>query len=234
MYKKTPYGFPSVITVFSAPNYLDAYQNKAAVIIYDQRLTVRQFTHQPHPYWLPNFMDAFTWTLPFVAQKVADMFHGLLSTISTDEMEEEEAREEDLRAEEIAARRMSIKQKIRDVGKMSRIFAVLREDSEQVSELKRIIAGTAEDEDPDHLLMQGLLELGAEGVRKAIKDFDDARRADYDNERLPHYEHSAIDNGADHHAAYGATFVSPSSRQRPVEHTLNRIRNAMGEERDFM
>jgi len=158
----------------SAPNYLDAYQNKAAVIIYDQKLTVRQFTHQPHPYWLPNFMDAFTWTLPFVAQKVADMFHGLLSTISTDEMEEEEALEEDLRAEEIAARRMRIKQKIRDVGKMSRVFAVLREDSERVSELKGEGGGAHTEDDSDNLLMQGLLELGSEGIRKAIKDFDDA------------------------------------------------------------
>ena len=157
---------------YSAPNYLDAYQNKAAVIIYDQKLTVRQFTHQPHPYWLPNFMDAFTWTLPFVTQKVADMFHGLLSTISTDEMEEEEARAEDLQAEEIAARRMRIKQKIRDVGKMSRVFAVLRQESEGVSELKG--EGAHAEEYSDHLLMQGLLELGSEGIRKAIKDFDDA------------------------------------------------------------
>jgi serine/threonine-protein phosphatase 2B catalytic subunit len=119
-------------------------------------------------------MDAFTWTLPFVAQKIADMFHGLLSTISTDEMEEEEALEEDLKAEEIAARRMRIKQKIRDVGKMSRVFAVLREESERVSELKGEGGAGHMEEDSDHLLMQGLLELGSEGVRKAIKDFDDA------------------------------------------------------------
>lgn len=233
MYKKTPYGFPSVITVFSAPNYLDAYQNKAAVIIYDQKLTVRQFTHQPHPYWLPNFMDAFTWTLPFVAQKIADMFHGLLSTISTDEMEEEEALEENLQAEEIAARRMRIKQKIRDVGKMSRVFAVLRQDSEGVSELKGEGSGVHMEDESDHLLMQGLLELGSEGIRKAIKDFDGARRADFDNERLPDYGHQVMDNGGNH-APYGATFVSPSNRQRSVEHTLNLLRKAMEEDREFM
>ena len=43
-----------------------------------------------------------------------------------------------------------------------------------------------------------------------------------------------MDNGANHHAPYGATFVSPSSRQRSVEHTLKLLRKAMDEDRDFM
>lgn len=30
MYKKSSSGFPSVITIFSAPNYLDVYHNKGA------------------------------------------------------------------------------------------------------------------------------------------------------------------------------------------------------------
>lgn len=51
MYKATPDGFPSVITVFSCPNYLDTYQNKGAILMYDRKITVRQFTHSPHPYW---------------------------------------------------------------------------------------------------------------------------------------------------------------------------------------
>lgn len=71
MYRKTPTKrFPSVITVFSAPNYLDVYHNRGAVIKYaNKNITIRQFNASSHPYWLPNFMDGFTWSLPFVGAK---------------------------------------------------------------------------------------------------------------------------------------------------------------------
>lgn len=72
MYRKSAKGFPSVITLFSAPNYLDAYNNKGAILRYeDNVMNIRQFNCMPHPYWLPNFMDVFTWSLPFVSEKGA-------------------------------------------------------------------------------------------------------------------------------------------------------------------
>ena len=63
-------GFPAVITVFSAPNYLDAYGNRGAVLHYTTaELNIRQFNSSPHPFWLPNFGDGLSWSLPFVFEK---------------------------------------------------------------------------------------------------------------------------------------------------------------------
>ncbi|KAJ7897638.1 serine/threonine protein phosphatase 2B [Mycena olivaceomarginata] len=176
MYRKTKTtGFPSVMTIFSAPNYLDVYNNKAAVI---NLITV------PHPYWLPNFMDVFTWSLPFVGEKITDMLVAVLNTCTKEELEEEDVPMPETptspvspSSEESDARRKVIKNKIMAVGRMSRVFALLREESEKVSELKSV-SGSSK-------LPYGTLASGSEGIKNAITGFDDARKSDIENERLP-------------------------------------------------
>jgi serine/threonine-protein phosphatase 2B catalytic subunit len=67
-------GFPSILCIFSAPNYCDSYDNKAAILqIQNKLLHIRQYHSVPHPYVLPNFMNAFDWSLPFVFDKVMDV-----------------------------------------------------------------------------------------------------------------------------------------------------------------
>ncbi|GAA5905825.1 serine/threonine-protein phosphatase 2B catalytic subunit [Sporobolomyces salmoneus] len=192
MYRKTKTtGFPSVMTIFSAPNYLDVYNNKAAVLKYENNvMNIRQFNCSPHPYWLPNFMDVFTWSLPFVGEKITDMLIAMLGICSKEELDEEdeeteeeailaegEEAEPELTEEEIAERRAAIKNKILAVGKMSKLFSVLREESEAVSELKNV-AGTS-------TVPSGALANGADEIKESITNFGDARKSDIDNEHLP-------------------------------------------------
>jgi len=58
------------MTVFSAPDYLDVCLNRAAVLEWDGKVpTIRQFRWKPHPFRLPNLMDAFSWSIPFICEK---------------------------------------------------------------------------------------------------------------------------------------------------------------------
>ncbi|KAK8203392.1 3',5'-cyclic-nucleotide phosphodiesterase (PDEase) (3':5'-CNP) [Zalaria obscura] len=193
MYRKTrTTGFPSVMTIFSAPNYLDVYNNKAAVLKYENNvMNIRQFNCTPHPYWLPNFMDVFTWSLPFVGEKITDMLIAILNTCSKEELEEEtpssmasapsppitgHTSTAGMDPDSTEFKRRAIKNKILAIGRLSRVFQVLREESERVTELKTASGGR---------LPAGTLMLGAEGIKQAITNFEDARKVDLQNERLP-------------------------------------------------
>src|SRR3569833_2700847 len=66
MYRKTrTTGFPSVMTIFSAPNYLDVYNNKATKLKNKNNvMNIRQFNCTPHPYKKPNNKNNNTKTQP--------------------------------------------------------------------------------------------------------------------------------------------------------------------------
>jgi serine/threonine-protein phosphatase 2B catalytic subunit len=59
--------------------------------------------------------------------------------------------------DEAELRRNVIRNKIKAVGKMSRVFQVLREESESIMELKNLLGKTQ--------LPTGYLALGAEGIK---------------------------------------------------------------------
>jgi serine/threonine-protein phosphatase 2B catalytic subunit len=125
----------------------------------------------------------FSWSLPFVGEKskiqvmafltlVTDMLISMLNICSKEELEEEEEEVEPapvapnspvevpkpITQEERDARRQVIKNKILAIGRLSRVFSVLREESESVSELRRVSGNVR--------LPAGTLMLGAEGIKR--------------------------------------------------------------------
>lgn len=195
MYRKSSAtGFPSLITIFSAPNYLDVYGNKAAVLKYENNvMNIRQFNAVEHPYWLPNFMDVFTWSLPFVGEKVTEMLVNVLSLKDDDLADEgdEKIKPGSEEAKSLAQRKDVIRNKIRAVGKMARVFSVLRDEREKVLALKGLT--------PSGQLPLGVLSEGKTGLSTAIQElkakihsFSDARKLDRVNERMPPRRDSMI------------------------------------------
>ncbi|KAF7303569.1 Serine/threonine-protein phosphatase [Mycena indigotica] len=246
LYRKIPRSkFPSVITVFSAPNYLDFHNNKGAIFKYENNgVNLLQFSCSPHPFWLPNFMDVFTWSLPFVGEKITDMLVAVLNTCTQEELLEEDnqASSHSPTTPTDVQRRNVIRNKIRAVGRMARVFSLLREEAEKVSELKSI---TGSSRLPSGTLAGlGLpLDQGF-GQSEAGLTFEEARKVDIENERMPpelvdvksaegrrvlmskitSSDSMAVDRtGSSLRTSLGTTTTSPSTRRRGLEETLGRI-----------
>jgi len=121
-------GFPSLITLFSAPNYLDAYNNKGAIMRYENNIiNIRQFNSSTHPYNLPGFMNVFNWSLPFVADKVGEVLLYIMHLVDDVQAEEQE-RVLEREYESKQRKREALRNKVRTVSRMLRLYKTMREE----------------------------------------------------------------------------------------------------------
>jgi serine/threonine-protein phosphatase 2B catalytic subunit len=124
-YWKRDLDFPLTITVFSAPNYCDMYGNQGGYIKFEENdFDFGQVGWVEHPYYLPNFMNAITYSLPYALEGFTKLCVYILEGCMADDDAELEETDEEIR------------QKVESFGKMSVLIRRIRERRSD------IIAGT--------------------------------------------------------------------------------------------
>jgi len=167
---------PQVFTIFSAPNYCDAYKNKGSCLkIENNSLNIRQFVWTSHPYYLPNFMDVFSWSLPFVAEKVTSMLSIILSKVSEKGGLTQAEKKVTLQTQDKS--RVGLRQKVLAVSRVMKFYRTLQQEQADIIKLKQL--------SPNRKLPNGVLAGGKEAIQAALKSFNDAKRIDAESEMYP-------------------------------------------------
>eukprot|EP00918_Siedleckia_nematoides_P096672 GHVU01212076.1.p1 GENE.GHVU01212076.1~~GHVU01212076.1.p1 ORF type:complete len:508 (+),score=108.41 GHVU01212076.1:110-1633(+) len=212
----TKTGFPTVITIFSAPNYCDCYNNKGAVLKFENNtLNIQQFNFSAHPYHLPNFMDVFTWSIPFVSEKVTEMLCAIIDPSLKDDEEDGDI---ELPPEVLRITRLSVGAADAEIAKLnagitnaiagsevatapatgltlsSQRKDALRNKVKAVARLLRFYQTLRKEHElvvqlkgmtPGHRIPPGALLQGKEGLKTELQKFSDVKSIDRINERRP-------------------------------------------------
>lgn len=133
-----PQSFPYVITIFSAPNYCGYYDNQAAVlIIKGDELSLKQYDETDPPYRLPNNMDIFSWSVPFLAQKVMNILLNIVQKVGDVDNEDNKNNMNSLINKELKGKSKNMfKAKINSLSKMNMMFGVLTSERENILKIK--------------------------------------------------------------------------------------------------
>ena len=164
--------FPSVITIFSAPNYCDVYGNKAAIIkINNNMINIEQYNYSPHPFILPDYMNIFNWSIPFVSEKISEM---LMQIIKKQDLEPHQNNESKIIEENVTE---SLRMKVKIITVLMKMFRTLREENELIMKLKGFC--------PGNKIPRGILIQGPKALKSALERYKNAKKLDEDNEMMP-------------------------------------------------
>ena len=175
--------FPTVVTIFSAPNYVGSYGNFGAVIILDNsdnKLQISKYRCVPNPFVIhriddqPVFHDAFSLQMPQIAETVCTLLLHIVQKYSGTIEDEtpltghesesfHKALEEDqtptpLLPEEVEAytRKKDLKQRIREkIRALGRLERLLKNLRENKAAIQSIKKNTVDGKIPRGLLIEG-------------------------------------------------------------------------------
>ncbi len=144
--------FPAVITIFSAPNYCDVYNNKGAIIKFENStLNIQQFNYTQHPYCLPDFMDVFAWSLPFVVERVAEILYHFTKPQEQDSQRDGTEALERMQEGLHKKRQEILRGGVRNAAQLMKKYRAVREESEFLTKMRRSVSA---DRVPTDLLRQ--------------------------------------------------------------------------------
>ena len=120
---------------------------------------MKQYEESEPPYRLPDNMDIFTWSVPFLAEKVTNMLYNIIKK-GGDDGELEEDPDLDFTVADgstLAKKKIVLKSKINSVARINRMYTTLREESEMLLKIKNI--------SPDGKLPRGILLEGKPAIK---------------------------------------------------------------------
>jgi serine/threonine-protein phosphatase 2B catalytic subunit len=128
---------------------------------------------------LPDGLNVFSWSLPFLAEKVSSMLYTIVKKCT--DVDEEKVDISKIVNEQTAETKkkklLNIKSKVQSVAKISKMFSTLREEQEIILKIKNI--------SPDGKLPRGILLEGKPAIKNAAKQFNFAAELDRENEKRP-------------------------------------------------
>jgi len=165
---------PTVITIFSAPNYCDCYNNKAAIIQIDgDNFAIKNFEEVTHPYHLAGDLNLFEFSMPYLAEKVVDMLYNILEQgVEPEDLKHED----DIEFQSKLARSLIgatdvqvMRTKIQTVSRLRRMYKNLIENHDALLQIKMANDGR---------IPRGLLLAGRPAIRNTLKEFELAKSLD--------------------------------------------------------
>jgi hypothetical protein len=127
-------------------------------------------------------MDLFSWSVPFLMEKVSDMLMHFTKKAAMSGVEDKEPAQiqERLESEMKDAKKHkfeAIKKKIRFIGRMNRILKTLRSNQEEILKIKEMA--------PDGKVPIYTILGGSEQIHRQVEKFYQTRITDYKNEAFP-------------------------------------------------
>ncbi|UJR38499.1 hypothetical protein I4U23_031166 [Adineta vaga] len=176
-HKSSRTNFPVLISLFSAPNYCDTYNNVAAILKLSesQQLSVVHIDAHGHPFVLPNYENGFQFGERFLVYYATQLLLSLFNMYSPDELAADDGRRDKTAVELLNKKRLieAMEKAYGEVKKTNKIALNLRGLTPSYKAYKELLAR------PD------IKALVQEAEKGRIKDYDQALQLDQIFERRP-------------------------------------------------